>query len=1110
MQGPMTETQAETIDVTEIPYAPIRPDGLPTIGMAIIAKDEEATLPRLLDSIGFAEVDPERLKREKIEGGGMRRFESAVDFVVVCDTGSSDATKDIARARGCRVIDTPWNDDFSEARTASYAALPDWIAWSLWGDCDDIIEDAEKLHRLAAMLHQQPEVSGSLHRYDYARDEAGNCICELWRERLVRFNHGEKWMLAIHEVLQVPGALVHVDEVVWHHHQPPGREKDPERNYKILRKSYERSTERGEQNDLRTIAYLGTEALTLGRPEEAVELFKQFLGRKDALNPEERCQVAHKLSIALRTTKEGEKEPTPQAIEEALEAGHLAIHEKPDWPDGYIDLAELSLRREEPERALAFCDQAISRDLPKTLLIINPLEYQYQPLLMRSVALAKLGRIDEAVTATQEALSITPQREDLAQQMGLVMEQKKRKDAVEAILSLREMLVRHDENAKAEALMTAAVPYFIEADPQIAAARLDQREMVLHATDPEAYGSYYRENPNETPFENTGVEIEKAHEAFHRVQFLREGLDKQAEHRGGENAKAGLRILDLSCNDGWMLANLALGGYGVKGQLHGMDMNLDASSRAQDRLDNLAGDGGDRRVAQGDLHTAPEHFEEGGYDAVVLFETLEHVPDPAATMDLLARMVNPGGQVYISTPHGAYENGNVPNWAHVESKGHLRAMMPREVAALMNERGKITAMTSEQRLIVGSFNPRERFAKVVFFGGPADARPEQILESGLGGSETAMCKMAEHFARRGYDVRVYAGEGGGVRQDHLTVEGEETEGVVLYEPASMWDPGEPCDLFISLRMPEVFDRTIKAPRRVLWLHDADYGERLTEKRIERATHVAVLSDFHREIMVEKYPFIEDKVFLTRNGIETDFYSVPVADGKGPTVLPVEKRKPWLVYSSSPDRGLDVLLEMWPTIRDKAERAGVSSPELHFTYSPIYKQFRDSGQFPHLSAFHARIEQLRAEIGEDGGLVDHDSMNQHDLADLFLEATIWAYPSWTTPSGEPFPEISCIGAMEAQAGGCIPVCSDYGALKETVVSGTRIEPTIYKHKLSPEWRDLFIDAVVQYLADPERCAEERVTGREFAMNRDWGIVATQWMQEFLWADVPSQTDQEVSV
>src|SRR5512146_2431741 len=118
----------------------LRPDGLPTIGLAMIAKDEAETLPRLLDSLGWTApedgFDDEQQPKEAT-GGGRWRPNSAVDFVVICDTGSSDETKDIARERGCRVIDFAWCDDFSAARQASYDALPGWCAWTLWADCDD-------------------------------------------------------------------------------------------------------------------------------------------------------------------------------------------------------------------------------------------------------------------------------------------------------------------------------------------------------------------------------------------------------------------------------------------------------------------------------------------------------------------------------------------------------------------------------------------------------------------------------------------------------------------------------------------------------------------------------------------------------------------------------------------------------------------------------------------------------------------------------------------------------------------------------------------------------------------------------------------------------------
>ncbi|MFX5801499.1 methyltransferase domain-containing protein, partial [Acinetobacter baumannii] len=39
----------------------------------------------------------------------------------------------------------------------------------------------------------------------------------------------------------------------------------------------------------------------------------------------------------------------------------------------------------------------------------------------------------------------------------------------------------------------------------------------------------------------------------------------------------------------------------------------------------------------------------GAYDTVTCMEMLEHVPDPALTIATLARLVSPGGSIFVST-----------------------------------------------------------------------------------------------------------------------------------------------------------------------------------------------------------------------------------------------------------------------------------------------------------------------------------------------------------------------------------------------------------------------------------------------------------------------------
>ena len=75
-----------------------------------------------------------------------------VDDIVVVDTGSTDATREVARSLGARVFDVPWCDSFAVARNASIEhALGDWIFCL---DADDRIVPPEraKLEKLFAQL----------------------------------------------------------------------------------------------------------------------------------------------------------------------------------------------------------------------------------------------------------------------------------------------------------------------------------------------------------------------------------------------------------------------------------------------------------------------------------------------------------------------------------------------------------------------------------------------------------------------------------------------------------------------------------------------------------------------------------------------------------------------------------------------------------------------------------------------------------------------------------------------------------------------------------------------------------------------------------------------
>ena len=63
------------------------------------------------------------------------------DERIIVDSGSVDNTLSIAQTAGCRVINRPWDDDFSAARNAALTQAQG--DWALVMDADEYIHEPE-------------------------------------------------------------------------------------------------------------------------------------------------------------------------------------------------------------------------------------------------------------------------------------------------------------------------------------------------------------------------------------------------------------------------------------------------------------------------------------------------------------------------------------------------------------------------------------------------------------------------------------------------------------------------------------------------------------------------------------------------------------------------------------------------------------------------------------------------------------------------------------------------------------------------------------------------------------------------------------------------------
>ena len=391
----------------------------------------------------------------------------------------------------------------------------------------------------------------------------------------------------------------------------------------------------------------------------------------------------------------------------------------------------------------------------------------------------------------------------------------------------------------------------------------------------------------------------------------------------------------------------------------------------------------------------------------------------------------------------------------------LHAFRANDIARLLQQHAQIREVaTTDAGTILAAADITSRRGEVAVWTGYAIGpwHPSDILARGLGGSETAAVRLAEQFAAMGYVVTLY----GQFEQEGMC-------GDVMLRDFQTFDPSRTIDALVTFRDATMFDHRPTGPLfSCLWLEDLAPAEHLTEQRARNLDRVFTVSHWHKRQVQEIHPWIShDLVTASRNGITHSFFT-----GKAPD------RERRAIYSSSPDRGADIILSLWPEVRKQ-----VPDAELVLTYSrwydmvaKVYTQAQD-----HRRRMYELLDQPGVQRLEGG-------LGQKALAHLMRTCQVWAHPSWYTAGDMEFHETSCISAMEAQAAGCAVVASNWGALTETVQHGTLVDGD--PREPNGHWRRRFVGAIVKGLTDETTQQAARVVGPDIVRDMDWRGAAEQ--------------------
>lgn len=334
-----------------------------TLSLVMIVKNEEQYLAKCLMSV-----------------------KPITQEMIVVDTGSTDRTKDIAKAFGAKVFDFAWNADFAAARNFSLSkASGDWIFVM---DADEVLSPLDYPFFITILKKTTaPRTAYSINTRNYSNSAADegwspndekysleSAGCGWFPSKKVRlFPRDEAigWVNPVHEMVEPTlakrGIEIRSGDAVIHHYGRLNQEKliaKHEHYYALGKKKLEENS-----NDSKALFELAIQAAELKKYDEAIELFKLVIALKPdddlayynmganylAIGKYNEALIASKKAIELAP---GRKEAATNYATSELLVGDLShaaaliqdvVDKNPDYPVGLALLASIYFIRGDNE-----------------------------------------------------------------------------------------------------------------------------------------------------------------------------------------------------------------------------------------------------------------------------------------------------------------------------------------------------------------------------------------------------------------------------------------------------------------------------------------------------------------------------------------------------------------------------------------------------------------------------------------------------------------------------------------------------------------------------------------------------------------------------------------
>ncbi|MCU0547382.1 MAG: tetratricopeptide repeat protein [Oscillatoriaceae cyanobacterium Prado104] len=361
----------------------------------------------------------------------------------------------------------------------------------------------------------------------------------------------------------------------------------------------------------------------------------------------------------------------------------------------------------------------------------------------------------------------------------------------------------------------------------------------------------------------------------------------------------------------------------------------------------------------------------------------------------------------------------------------------------------------------------------------------------LGGTQSAICYLAEALAALGNEVFLLnntsvSGMSRGVNCKRRTADAENLKLMRSLDVLILVN--------IAGKVGQIKPHLGEQTKLILWIHNEPgfvFLENFNNPdEINACDALVFVSDWQRSQFCSRFGIDLNRCHVLRNAIAPCFANL-FSDNV--SILAQKSRPPILAYTSTPFRGLDILLKVFPAIRQ-----AVPGTKLKVFSSMKVHQIDGN-------ADEIFFGELYRQCQETEGVEYIGSVPQPELVRQLRSVAVFAYPNT-------YSETSSIAVMEAMASGCRIVTSELAALPETTAGFARLVSMSGGESLAsisnwqradkPEWHSYigrFLETAVGVLKECEvagsETAETHLRQQVKYINREctWPARAREWVE-----------------